>query len=65
VGHWKLKVSGAAGQAGPQVELFNLADDIGESRNLAETEPGRVAGLRERYQRWADQAVPPKNQPGG
>jgi arylsulfatase A-like enzyme len=65
VGDWKLKVSGATGQAGPQVELFNLADDIGESRNLAGTEPDRVADLRERYQRWADQAVPPKNQPGG
>ena len=63
-GDWKLKLSGAAGQADPQVELFNLAVDIGESRNLAESEPGRVADLRERYDRFAEQAVPPKNRPG-
>ena len=34
------------------VEIFNLADDIGEQKNLAEEHPELVAQLRKRLQEW-------------
>ena len=43
------------------VELFNLADDPGEKRNLASERPEKVKELRARYAALARQAVPPKN----
>jgi len=42
-GHWKLIL--------PRNELFNLADDPYEKRNLAKSEPARVAELLERLAR--------------
>jgi len=41
-----------------QVELFNLAVDPGETRNLAATEPDRVRDLTSRYEAYARAAVP-------
>ncbi|MHB8974994.1 MAG: sulfatase [Pirellulaceae bacterium] len=35
-----------------QVELFNLADDVGETNNLAASEPERVAQLRSQLASW-------------
>jgi arylsulfatase A-like enzyme len=52
LGDWKLVLSGGA-VLGPtadpasKVELFDLAHDPHEEKNLAESEPGRVAQLRE------------------
>jgi len=43
------------------VELFNLADDPGEKKNLASERPDKVKELRARYAALARQAVPPKN----
>lgn len=40
------------------VELYNLADDVGEQRNLAEQEPARVATLRARLDAFLKNAVP-------
>lgn len=34
------------------VELYNLRADLGEAANLAESEPGRVAELREKLHAW-------------
>lgn len=45
----------------PKVELFNLASDPSEKRNVAADEPGRLKRLRARYDELARQAVPPKN----
>jgi hypothetical protein len=41
------------------VELFNLAQDPGETNNLAGKEEARVRELRARYDAMARQAVPP------
>jgi arylsulfatase A-like enzyme len=55
-GDWKLVV--ARGGSG-QPELYNLADDIGELKNLASAEPERVAQLQKLYDAWdAEQAEP-------
>jgi arylsulfatase B len=53
VGAWKLVVTGGAVLASApdgasQVELFNLADDPAEKRNIADQHPERVASLRAR-----------------
>jgi arylsulfatase A-like enzyme len=75
VGDWKLVLNdnvGAGENAGARrpdeegrvsIELFNLADDPYEKRNLAESDPGRVKELRAQYDRLAAQAVPPKIKP--
>ncbi len=49
---------GPGDHARQQVELFNLADDPGETRNLAATEPDRVRELTARYETYARAAVP-------
>ena len=51
---WKLVVSrGGSGKP----ELYNLANDIGESKDLASAEPARVAELQKLYDAWnAEQA---------
>jgi arylsulfatase A-like enzyme len=48
-GDWKLVRIKAAGQP-EQIELFNLARDLGETTNLAPQEPARVARLRQLMQ---------------
>jgi arylsulfatase A-like enzyme len=74
VGDWKLVLNGGpAGGDNPvpkkkkaaadAVELFNLADDLTESKNLASQMPDKVAELRARYDRYAKEAVAPKARP--
>jgi arylsulfatase A-like enzyme len=54
-GDWKL-VNSRGG--GPEPELFNLAEDIGESKNLAAAQPAKVKELRALYDKWnAEQAA--------
>lgn len=55
-GDWKLVVSrGGSGKP----ELYDLKNDIGESRDLASAEPGKVAELQKLYDGWnAEQAEP-------
>jgi arylsulfatase A-like enzyme len=50
-----------AAQANTTVELFNLAEDLGEKKNLAEEHPDKVKDLRARYDRYAAEAIPAKN----
>ncbi|HEY1111214.1 MAG TPA: hypothetical protein VGE76_21335, partial [Opitutaceae bacterium] len=38
--------------AGHRVELYRLRDDIGEQRDLAAREPGRVNALRAKLREW-------------
>jgi arylsulfatase A-like enzyme len=47
-GDWKLiETFDPAG-----IELYNLAKDLGETRNLASAEPGRTAELRRELEEW-------------
>jgi len=47
----------------PGVELFNLAQDPFEKRNLAAEQPDRLRELRARYEAYARAAAPPGNRP--
>jgi arylsulfatase A-like enzyme len=49
--------------ADAKVMLFNLANDPGESTNLAAKNPEKVKELRAAYDKLAAQAVPPKAKP--
>jgi arylsulfatase A-like enzyme len=63
--HGDFKLLVARG-SGPQPSLFQLSDDIGESKNLAPNQPEMVAELKKRWRVWnAEQAPPssPKEQP--
>ena len=55
-GDWKLVVSkGGSGRP----ELYDLAADVGEQKDHAASEPGRVAELQKLYDGWnAEQAEP-------
>jgi arylsulfatase A-like enzyme len=50
-GDWKLVVSGEGQNR--KVELFNIAADIGEAKNLADAEPKRTIQMLERLQQAA------------
>ena len=39
--------------------LYNLANDIGESKNLATDQPDRIIKMKEAYQRWDAQNKEP------
>jgi arylsulfatase A-like enzyme len=45
------------------IELFNVVSDIGEKTNLAAEHPEKVKELRQRYEKLAAEAVPPKSRP--
>lgn len=45
------------------IELFNIAEDPRETRNLATKHPEKVRELRDRYEKLASQAVLPKQAP--
>jgi arylsulfatase A-like enzyme len=76
-GNWKLVLNGDGHEAevalresgrelssaAPKIELFDLAADPGERRNVAEAHPEKVQELRARYQMLADKMIPPKIKP--
>ncbi len=51
-GPWKLILAGR-GTERDSVGLYNLVQDIGESNNLAETYPERVAAMRLQLNEWS------------
>lgn len=64
-GDWKLIVAGPLPQPveSPKgkLELFNLATDPGERKNLANDEPEKVRELLARLNHYAEAAAPPLN----
>lgn len=52
-----------AQQTAEVLELFNLAADPYEKRNLAVEQPAKLKELRARYDALAAQATPPRNKP--
>ncbi len=50
-GPWKL-ILGGKGTRADSVGLYNLADDLAESVNLAQAEPARVAAMQRALQEW-------------
>lgn len=56
------KRAGARASA-PEVELFNLATDPSETRNLATEHPDKLNELRARYEAYARAAAPTGNRP--
>jgi uncharacterized sulfatase len=60
-GNWKLIEWYEDGR----LELFNLADDIGETRNLAPLEPDRAARMQRMLDDWRTQtnAIMPTDNP--
>lgn len=71
VGDWKIvlhrpkkKKAKGVSSGEMKVELFNLADDPSEKKNVADENPEKLKELRARYDTLARQAVAPKNEPG-
>ena len=71
-GDWKLvKTSDGPLRADPAAlcdlsaaELYNLRDDIGETKNLASTHPDKVKELAADWQQWNKQLTKPRWGPG-
>ena len=72
VGDWKLVLNGGSAasevtekpaDAKERVELFNIADDPYEKKDLGAEKPDKVKELRARYDVLAKEAAKPKNAP--
>jgi arylsulfatase A-like enzyme len=69
MGDWKLLVNASeqnpeeasevAGKTAAKVELYNLVEDISESKDLAASQPQKVAEMRARLEAFLKDAVPP------
>ncbi|MFW6164165.1 MAG: sulfatase-like hydrolase/transferase, partial [Planctomycetota bacterium] len=54
---WKLHRRQGKGGGRPRLELYNLADDPGEKKNLADQQPDRVKTLRAALEDWLASVV--------
>jgi arylsulfatase A-like enzyme len=64
VGYYKLvrydgHADGTGNGAVTAVKLYNLAEDLGETKDLAATQPGKVAELQAKWDDWNKQNVKP------
>ncbi|HEX6963702.1 MAG TPA: sulfatase-like hydrolase/transferase [Lacipirellula sp.] len=60
-GDWKLV---AANPDGLKTKLYNLAEDVGETNDLSDEHPEKVAELQKLYDQWNAENVEPKWKPG-
>ncbi len=60
MGDWKLLVGAGGGD-----QLYNLAEDLGETKDLAAEKPEKLRELRARYDEMMKSAVPAGEVPGG
>ena len=58
-GDWKLLRQPARRTGAADWELYNLAQDISETNNLADAESDRVRRLEQRWNHWNDQMIEP------
>ena len=58
-GDWKITKSSAGMPDAPEWELYNLADDLSESNNLAKEEPERLADLVARFEELNKEMIEP------
>jgi arylsulfatase A-like enzyme len=66
MGDWKLLVNeGGKAKAKEGEQLYNLAEDIGETRNLAADKPDKLRELRAKYDEMMKTAVPSGEVAGG
>lgn len=63
MGDFKL-VCSPQGLNSPEPQLFNLAEDISETTNLASKLPKKVKELKDAYDEWDSKNIPPKWQGG-
>ena len=54
---YDLAADGASGLS--EVQLFNLRDDIGETKNLVAAQPAKVQELQAQWERWNVGNIPP------
>jgi arylsulfatase A-like enzyme len=59
LGDWKLVITPWK----PKLQLFNLAEDIGETRDLASERPELVQRLHKKWQDWSEKLPPRANPP--
>lgn len=62
-GDWKLCVNNIDGVKKPPA-LYNLKDDMGESKDLSEKEPERVKELKALWDKWSAEQAKPSWGPG-
>ena len=62
-GDWKLLLGAGGKKDSEQVELYDLAHDIGEKNNLAAAHPEKVRELRAHYEFFQKTAVPSGEKP--
>ncbi|MCU0784151.1 MAG: arylsulfatase [Verrucomicrobia bacterium] len=69
MGDWKLLVGAGGNAKGTKAkesdQLYNLAEDIGETRNLAADKPDKLKELRTKYDEMMKTAVPSGEVSGG
>jgi len=63
-GDWKLVIYHPHNRTKQRVELFNLADDLGETTDLAPRRPEKAAELLSAWERLDREMVPPRWTPG-
>ncbi len=64
VRHGDMKLVVSRGGSG-QPELYDLANDIGETKDLAATQPAKAKELQDLWDKWSAEQAPPSTPDGG